>query len=208
MPEIITWYDFLGLTAGASLDTIRYAYEERLRQLEPKLYSGASSPVLVAAGRARESVEAAWLVLGDAERRLRYDTQLGLHHRLRGGGFADGPVQYGQDPYDAVRAADGLFGGHLVYSFKALISWMTPLPAPPHRRLTVPDVRGLFYQSCRAVVTMAGFGLTAVRLTTDPMPVEGLVIGQSPAPGSHARYRDTLTVQLWHPTRKSPGIDV
>lgn len=202
MLEIITWYDFLGLTAGASLDTIQYAYEERLRQLTPTLFSGASSPVLAAAGRARESVEAAWLVLGDAERRLRYDTQLGMYRRRRGG-FAEGPLHYAQDPYDSVRAVNGLFDRDATYSFKALVSWMTPHPAPPRRRLTVPDVRGLFYQACRAVVTMTGLDLTAVRLTTDPMPVEGLVIGQSPEPGSHARQRDTLTVQLWHPARNA-----
>jgi hypothetical protein len=77
-----------------------------------------------------------------------------------------------------------------------------PALAPPRKRLIVPDVRGLFYQSCRAVVTMSGLGMTTERLTPDPMAVEGLVIGQSPEPGSPARRRDTVTVQLWHPARK------
>jgi hypothetical protein len=201
VPDIITWYDFLGLTAGASPDTIRYAYDGRVRQLKPEVFAGAPSPVLLAAIRARESVEGAWLVLGDSERRHRYDTQIGMYRRRRSG-FADGPVQHGQDPYDAMRLADRLFDGDVVYSFRALMSWMAPLPSAPRRRLIVPDVRGLFYQACRAVVTMAGLRMTAVRLTPDPLPVEGLVIGQSPSPGSAARHHSALTVQLWHPARR------
>jgi DnaJ domain/PASTA domain len=155
LPDIITWYDVLGLTAGASRDTIKYAYEERLRQLAPELFSGAPTSVLAAAGRAQETVETAWAVLGDTQRRQWYDAQMAQRR------------------------------------------------TPPRKRLTVPDVRGLFYQSCRAVVTTAGLRMTAVRLTTDPMPVEGLVIGQSLAPGSQARHQDTLTVQLWHPARSA-----
>ena len=51
------------------------------------------------------------------------------------------------------------------------------------------------------VVTMAGLRLSVVRLTPDPMPVEGLVVGQSPAAGAAVKGLSTLTVQLWHPPR-------
>ena len=200
MPDIITWYDMLGLTAGASPDTLRSAYEERLRQLAPRLFSSAPSPVLVAATRAREAAEAAWLVLGDDERRRQYDKDIGMYRR-RGGGFSSGPAEYVGDPYDAMRTADGPLHGDFLADFAALASWMAPLPDPPRRRLTVPDMRGLFYQACRAIVTMAGLRLTTERLTADPMPVEGLVIGQSLPPGSTTRRGSMLTVQLWHPTR-------
>lgn len=74
-------------------------------------------------------------------------------------------------------------------------------PARPRRRLTVPDVRGLFYRPSQAVAATAGLRLAVVRLTPDPLPVEGLVVGQSPDPGATVRYRSTLTVEVWHPPR-------
>lgn len=188
----------LGVTAGASPDTLQRAYQERLRQLSPTLFSGAQAPVLAAATRAREAAEAAWLVLGDAERRRRYNKDIGMY-RKRGGGFSDGPAEY-RDPYGAMHTTDGPLDD-VADGFEQLASWMAPLPTPPRKRLTVPDLRGLFYQSCRAIVTMAGLRLTVVRLTPDPMPVEGLVIGQSLAPGSAARHGSALTVQVWHPSR-------
>jgi DnaJ domain/PASTA domain len=200
LAELITWYDILGVTAGAAADTINYAYAQRTAQLRPDLVAGAPSPVVAAATRAREAVQAAWLVLSDPDRRNRYDKEIG-QHRKRGRGFAHGPHQHEQDPYDALRAANGLIDGDIWHGFSALASWMAPLPTPPRRRLIIPDVRGLFYRSCQAVVTMAGLRLEFVRLTPDPSPVEGLVVGQSPAPGTRARYQSTLTVQVWHPPR-------
>jgi beta-lactam-binding protein with PASTA domain len=41
-----------------------------------------------------------------------------------------------------------------------------------------------------------------VRLTAQPMAVEGLVVDQSPAPGSKVRRDGTVTVQVWHPWRR------
>ena len=75
-------------------------------------------------------------------------------------------------------------------------------PIPPRRRLIVPDVRGLFYRPSQAVAATAGLRLAVVRLTSNPLPVEGLVVGQSPDPGQTVRYRSTLTVQVWHPARQ------
>jgi hypothetical protein len=214
LAEFITWYDILGVTAGAASDTISYAYARRIAQLRPELVSGAPSPVAAAVTRAREAVQAAWLVLGDPDRRARYDEEIGLH-RARADGFSRGPYQYGQDPYDALRAADGLIDGGAWAALGALAVWMAPSPAPPRparpwparprRRLIVPDVRGLFYRSCQAVVTMGGLRLEVVRLTPDPMAVEGLVVGQSPAPGTRARRESTLTVRVWHPPRRRSG---
>jgi beta-lactam-binding protein with PASTA domain len=31
------------------------------------------------------------------------------------------------------------------------------------------------------------------------MPVDGLVVGQKPAPGERVHRNSTLTVQVWHP---------
>jgi len=78
-----------------------------------------------------------------------------------------------------------------------------PLPgtATRRRRVAVPDLRGLFYRSGQAVTAAAGLRLAVVRLTDDPVPVEGLVVGQTPDPGEAVRPRSTLTVELWHPPR-------
>jgi hypothetical protein len=204
MTQNITLYDVLGVSPGASADTLRQARDERMRQLRPGLEAGAPSPVVAAAARAREAVEVAGLVLADPEARLRYDRQIGLH-RDRGlrssDGFAEGGSRGGGDPYDLMRAGTSYLDGALLESFAAFLAWMAPGPVPPARRVTVPDLRGLFYRSCLAVATTAGFRFAAVRLTADPMPVEGLVTGQAPAPGAVVRRHSLLTVQVWHPAR-------
>jgi len=197
----ITWYDVLGVPAGASADTLRQAYEDRKRQLRAELLNGAPSPVLSAAARASQSIEAAWLVLSDPGRRREYDEQIGLHPErgLRGSADFGGAAMSGAGPSYLL---PGRFGAVLAGAAMALADWLRPGPAPPPRRRTVPDVRGLFYQPCRDVVTMTGLRLAVVRLTPDPMPVEGLVVGQSPAAGSHVKAGSTLTVRLWHPPRR------
>lgn len=200
----ITLYDVLGVTAGAATDTIRRARDERLRQLRPGLEAGAPAPVVAATTRAREAVEVAALVLGDAGSRSRYDQQIGLHHdrRLRGSpGFAEDAAPAATDPYDRIRTGTRLLPEALLVTFTGLLAWMTPLPAPPARHVAVPDLRGLFYRPCQSVATMSGFRLSVVRLTADPEPVEGLVTGQWPAPGTAVRRHSLLTVQVWHPAR-------
>ena len=202
----ITWYDVLGVPAGASADTLRQAYEDRKGQLRAQLLSGAPSPVLSAANRASQLVEAAWLVLSDPGQRHRYDEETGLvgERGLRGsaefGGSAS-PAQAGADPFYQLRGPFGP-GARLAGAVMALADWLGPGPAPPPRHRTVPDVRGLFYRPCREVVTMGGLRLEVVRLTRDPAPVEGLVTGQSPAAGAHVRSGATVTVQVWHPPRR------
>lgn len=206
MARNITLYDVLGVSPGASADTLRQAREDRVRQLRPGLEAGAPSPVVAAVNRAREAAEFAGLVLGDPELRLRYDREIGLHRErgLRGSpGFGEGAASDGADPYDLMRAGADLLDGAVWRSFTALLAWMAPGPVPPRRRVTVPDLRGLFYRPCQAVATMAGFRLAVVRLTADPMPVEGLVTGQAPAPGAVVRRHSVLTVQVWHPARGS-----
>jgi len=61
----------------------------------------------------------------------------------------------------------------------ALTDWLTPHPHPP-RRIPVPDVRGLFCAVCLEVAGRRGLQVTAVRLAEHPMPVDGLVVDQSP----------------------------
>jgi PASTA domain/DnaJ domain len=197
----ITWYDVLGVTAGASADTLRQAYEGRKQQLRAELLNGAPSPVLSAAARASQSIEAAWLVLSDPGRRRRYDEEIGLHQErgLRDSANFGGSAMSAADPFYLLR---GRFGAALAGAATALSDWLGPGPAPPPRHQTVPDLRGLFYRPCRDVLTMAGLRLAVVRLTPDPMPVEGLVVGQSPAAGSHVRTGAVVTARVWHPPRR------
>ena len=202
--ELITFYDILGVPGGAAADTLRRAHDDRLRQLRLDLVTGAPSPVVSAVSRARDTVETAWLVLGDPGRRARYDREVGLARGdgLRGSrGFAEGAVAYGGDPYHLLRAGERLLDGHVVGAGQALLTWMAPLPTAPRRRLVVPDLRGMFFRPGLAVATMAGLRLAVVKLTPDPLPVEGLVVTQSPGPGATARLQSVLTVQVWHPAR-------
>jgi curved DNA-binding protein CbpA len=205
MAQNITLYDMLGVSPGASADTLRQARDERVRQLRPGVESGAPSPVVAAVARAREAVEVAGLVLSDPEARLRYDRQIGLQRDrgLRGSGvFGEGAPRYGGDPYALMRAGTALLDTDLLESFGALLSWLGQRPTSHPRRVSISDVRGLFFRPCQQVATMAGLRLAVVRLTADPAPVEGLVTGQSPAPGAIARRQSVLTVQVWHPARK------
>jgi|SRR5450756_728829 len=195
----------LGVTAGASSDTLHRAYTERTRQLAPGLFSGAPSPVVSAGTRARDTVETAWLVLGDRERRQRYDATIGLHRGRglhRGGGFGTGPAAYGPDPGERLGLSDSFLDAEgLGAAAAAAAAWLAPGPVSPRRRRPVPDVRGLFYQPCLAVLSTPGLKVATVRLTPDPQPVEGLVVAQSPEPGSQSGYRSTVTVRVWHPPR-------
>jgi hypothetical protein len=67
-----------------------------------------------------------------------------------------------------------------------------------------PDVRGLFFGPCHDALARAGVRVRAVRLTDDPMPVDGLVVDQSPAPGEKMPLPGSLTVRVWHPPRPRP----
>ena len=189
MTRLITWYDVLGVLPDATPDDIREAWQARTAVLEPDILAGATPDVLFAAQRARKALEEAWRVLADPAVRESYDEDIGF---LRPGeGLASpsrgplGPnVSLGQGWSTADEEA------------------MEPYPDRPSR-VMVPDVRGLFYRACMDVAGRIGLHLAPIRLTPDPMPVEGLVVGQSPAPGKRVHRDSTLTVQLWHPPK--PG---
>jgi len=87
----------------------------------------------------------------------------------------------------------------------SLADWLAPQPRPS-RRLAIPDFRGLPVSLCLRGATRAGLRVEVVRLTEDPMPVEGLVVGQVPRPGERVRRSSTLTVEVWHPrASRAPG---
>jgi curved DNA-binding protein CbpA len=194
----ITWYDVLGLLPGATVEQIQYQHDAKSRLLRPELIAGAPSPVIVAASRAREILGAARRVLADPANRARYDETAGI--RRRGGGLSPPesfPSQPAADRPDVDFIA-GNAGSEVLGALLMLGDWMTPHPHPP-RRVAAPDVRGLFYSVCLEITGKLGFRLNTVRLTEHPMPVDGLIVGQSPEPAVQARRGSALTVQVWHP---------
>jgi hypothetical protein len=189
MTSVITWYDVLGVLPDALPDEIRDAWQARKAALQPGMLAGAPPNVLSAADRALQAVEEAWRVLADPAARESYDEDIGI--RRPGEGLAS--------PSRGPSGPDVSLGeGWSMADEEAL----KPYP-DRHSRVVVPDVGGLFYQACLDVVGRVGLHLAPVRLTAHPMPVEGLVAGQTPAPGTRVHRDSTLTVQLWHPP--APG---
>lgn len=186
MTSVITWYDVLGVLPDAPPGDIRGAWQARTAALRPDALAGAAPDVLSAADRARQAVEEAWRVLADPAAREAYDEAVGF--RRAGEGLAAparGPL--GPDV--------SLGPGWSTADEEALEPYLDP-----HSREVVPDVRGLFFQACLEVAGRVGLHVAPVQLTSHPMPVEGLVVGQTPAPGERVHRDSTLTVQVWHPS--------
>jgi hypothetical protein len=189
MRSVVTWYDVLGTLPDAPPDDIRQAWQARTAALAATTLAGAPPGVLSAADKARQAVGEAWRVLADPAARELYDEEIGI--RRPGGGLAP--------PWRGPAGPDVRLGqGWTTADEEAL----EPLSDPPSR-VVVPDVSGLFYGACMDVAGRAGLHVAPIRLTPHPMPVEGLVVSQAPAPGERVHRDSTLTVQVWHPTE--PG---
>ena len=67
-------YETLGIAEGAPPDDVRRAYLDLARRLHPDRWSGASPEERARAERHMQEVNEAWRVLGNAGRRLAYDT--------------------------------------------------------------------------------------------------------------------------------------
>jgi len=189
MTRLITWYDVLGVLPDATPDDIREAWQARTAVLEPGVLAGATPDVLFAAQRARKAVEEAWRVLADPAARESYDEDIGF---LRPGEGLASPSRGPLGP-------DVSLGQGWSTADEEALEAYSDRPS----RVMVPDVRGLFYRACMDVAGRIGLHLAPIRLTPHPMPVEGLVVGQSPAPGKRVHRNSTLTVQVWHPPK--PG---
>ena len=198
----LTWYEILDVLPGCSADEVRRAFEAKDSVLGPRRISGAPSKVVTAAGRARTAIETARDVLTDSASRRRYDDEIGI--RRAGGGLSRPepvPSRGGWGWDVAWYNRNTMVAGAVMEAIGAVADWLAPRPAAP-RRIEVPDVRGLFAAPCRRLLASTGLRMDVVRLTEDPMPVEGLVVDQSPPPGAKIRRSGTLTVQVWHPPRQ------
>jgi hypothetical protein len=192
MSGAVTLYDILGVLPGASVDEIQDAYQDKAILLAPGRLSGAPSQVVAAADRALRILEQARRVLCDPDGRGRYDEQAGIS-RPGTGLEAPEPI-----PEPGWEGGIPFTGEQLEEALGELLDLLAPHPGLPHR-VVVPDVRGLFASVCFDVVSRAGFQLETVRLTEHPMPVDGLVVDQSPKPGDKVHRSSTLTVHVWHP---------
>jgi hypothetical protein len=192
----ITWYEILGALPDAPSEDIQQAYVAKARLLQPELLSGAPSKVVIAAARAQGIIDAAQQVLGDPVRRQRYDEAAGLR------GSGEGLDQLGNSPAesglpDSDIAADNP-GAEVLRSLAAMNLWLARNPSQP-ARIPVPDVRGLFWDVFQEVVGRLDLQVRFVQLTEHPMPVDGLVVDQSPGPSAKIHRRGELTIQVWHP---------
>ncbi len=200
----ITHYQVLGVLPTASTAQIRRCYDAKASLLRPELLSGAVSTVVSAARRAQENLDASWRVLGDPEQRAAYDEALGI---LRTGeGLALQPSVPSEPGWDTSYLAPMAFrsGGAalLLGSLVGMADFLTARAATPlPRQVMLPDVRGLFYSVCFETTGRLGIRLTTVRLTENPMPVDGLVVDQSPRPLTKARRGSVLVVRVWHPAK-------
>ena len=186
MTALVTWYDVLGVLPDAPPDDIREAWQGRMAALQPDMLAGVPPEVRSAADQARQAVEEAGRVLADPAARESYDEEIGFARP--GEGLA--PPWRGPSGPD-VRLGEGWS--------RADEEALEPYPDPPSR-VVVPDVMGLFYGACMEVAGRVGLHVDPVRLTSRPMPVEGLVVGQTPAAGERVRRASRLTVRLWHPS--------
>jgi hypothetical protein len=199
----ITWYEVLGVLPGADPEKIRRRYQERTALLHGEMIAGAPSNVLIAVRRAQEFLDGAWEILGDPASRYRYDELTGV--RRRGGGltptgtFGSGSWVGFEDMGIAGEVGADVLGGLL-----ELGDFFGPHPRPP-RRVPVPDIRGLFYDVCLEVVGRLGLKVRSVQLTPHPMPVDGMVVDQSPTAPGQLRRHETVTAHVWHPPVRSPG---
>ena len=194
----ITWYDVLSVLPGAETAKIRREYDAMTSLLRPELISGTPSNVVQAISRARSMLDSAWEVLGDPVSRERYDESIGLRHS--GGGLRQPgsiPTGTGPGPSDLGSAEDP--GGDAAGGVLTLTGWLGPHRRRAKQLVAVPDMRGLFYHVCLEVAARRNVHVTTVRLTPHPMPVEGLVVDQSPRPPAKLQRHGQLTVQVWHP---------
>ena len=202
MRASITWYDLLGALPDATSEDIQQAYDAKAGLLRPELLSGAPSRVITVAARAQGILDAAWRVLCDPVSRQRYDEAAGLWDS--GGGLVrpgDYPAESGLP--DSDYAADNP-GAEVLRGLGALNVWLDR-HSDYQRRIPVPDVRGLFYDVFLGVVGRLDLQVTFVQLTEHPMPVDGLVVDQSPEAPTKIHRRGELTVQVWHPPGRATG---
>ena len=202
MDDQLSYYDLLGVLPGASADDIRRACDAKLAVLAPDMIAGASTRVIVATDRARAWLEEARETLTDPTARQRYDIEVGIVRPGTGLARPDPvPSDGGWTPGWGSQVAD------LSSGLAAALALVAGALAPRRRlarRVIVPDARSLFVTAARRLMRLRGLHIDVVQLTQHPMPVEGVVVEQSPPAGEVVRRTSTVTFQVWHPAARQP----
>lgn len=88
--------------------------------------------------------------------------------------------------------------GALAVALDTVVGWLAPTPRLS-RYVRVPDLRGLRMTRAWEPALAAGVKLRVYRLTEHPAPVDGLVVEQSPPPGTRVKRDSTVTLTVLHP---------
>jgi hypothetical protein len=197
----MNYYDVLGLASGAPVDEVLDSYWAKAAVLDPSLLAGAPSAVVAVIDRARKAVEVARHTLTDPVKRPQYDIAIGIVRP--GSGLVSNEM-----PTDPSYAMGGFFDladpDNYEEALTVLGDWLAPQPAHPHH-VMVPDARGLFLNSARRMMELAGLGCHFTQLTKEPLPVEGLVVDQTPTPGERVHPMSAVVVHVWHPSQQVAG---
>ena len=199
MTSELTLYEVLGVPPGVTTEAVKQAYEEKSRLLTPERLAGAPEIVGMAADLAKLSLDLAWEVLGDRQRRFCYDDYLGIRRSGEG-----------------LRSLETLFAEPRFYTASPFMNSLETLtnvaeklvsPSRPRtpRKVTVPDVLGLFAAPCQNVLFRHGLRIRTSLLTGRPRPEPGLAVSQSPRSGVRVRRGTVVTVTFWHPAAEQTG---
>jgi curved DNA-binding protein CbpA len=95
-----TLYDRLGVAFDAPAAEIRRAWLGLAREHHPDFHAQADPATRAGIEREMQSINEAWAVLGDPERRRRYDEGMSAATRNPSGRPGPGPARYDFVPYD------------------------------------------------------------------------------------------------------------
>lgn len=76
----MTYYDILGISPDATLEEIRGAYRNLAKRYHPDLLRQAEAQARQQAEELLKTINEAYRILSDAERRAEYDSKLRFHH--------------------------------------------------------------------------------------------------------------------------------
>lgn len=105
-----TYYRVLGVTPGATAEEVRLAYRGLVRRLHPDHQPELTAAARSLAERRMREINEAWAVLGESDRRARYDEELHRAADSRGArrspdpGTASTPPRHPTDRSQAARA--------------------------------------------------------------------------------------------------------
>ena len=190
----------LGVDRDASADEIGHAYRAKALLLHPDRHAGAPADVVRQAEEAMTQLNEAKEVLEDSEARREYDATLpSVHEPTVAGGLAGEPSMPSQPAYVYVPGLRGRLNA-LLAGLDAIADWLGPSHAPP-RHVEVPDFRDQPVSEAFHIAARAGVHTRIRRLTANPAPVDGTVVDQEPAPGTHVRRNSPVTLVVWHPEK-------